>query len=111
MAGAPVAPVPITQDQTATYLSGFNHPYDVAALYRNSGAPDANPLHYTNRDLYHRFYENQMQINGGANNMFAAWADSGGLTMGYFIPKPKDFSYPHKNQRCSLLEMKSRQPG
>jgi acid phosphatase len=36
------------------------------------------------RDLYHRFFENQMQINGGANDMFAAWADSGGLTMGNF---------------------------
>ena len=36
------------------------------------------------RDLYHRFFENQMQINGGKNDMFAAWADSGGLTMGHF---------------------------
>jgi acid phosphatase len=36
------------------------------------------------RDLYHRFYENQMQINGGANDQFAAWADSGGLVMGYY---------------------------
>lgn len=90
MAGAPVAPVPITQGQTATYLGAFNHPYDVADLYRAGGAANTDPLHYTTRDLYHRFYENQMQINGGANNMFAAWADSGGMTMGYFIPKPKD---------------------
>ncbi len=36
------------------------------------------------RDLYHRFYENQMQINGGKNDMFAAWSDAGGLTMGHF---------------------------
>jgi acid phosphatase len=36
------------------------------------------------RDLVHRFYENQMQINGGRNDMFAAWSDAGGLTMGYF---------------------------
>ncbi|HVO87898.1 MAG TPA: acid phosphatase [Casimicrobiaceae bacterium] len=36
------------------------------------------------RDLYHRFYENQMQINGGANDKFAAYADSGGLVMAYF---------------------------
>ncbi len=36
------------------------------------------------RDLYHRFWENQMQINGGKNDKFAAWADSGGLTMGYY---------------------------
>ena len=30
-----------------------------------------------------------MQINGGANNMFAAWSDSGGMTMGYFTPQPE----------------------
>jgi acid phosphatase len=36
------------------------------------------------RDMYHRFYENQMQINGGTNDQFAAWADAGGLVMGHF---------------------------
>jgi acid phosphatase len=36
------------------------------------------------RDLYHRFFENQMSINGGKNDMFAAWEDAGGLTMGHY---------------------------
>ncbi|MFG7150647.1 acid phosphatase [Burkholderia pseudomallei] len=36
------------------------------------------------RDLWHRFYQNQMQINGGRNDQFAAWADSGGLVMGHY---------------------------
>ena len=36
------------------------------------------------RDLWHRFYQNQMQINGGKNDRFAAWADSGGLVMGHY---------------------------
>ena len=36
------------------------------------------------RDLAHRFFENQMQIDGGKNDMFAAWSDAGGLTMGHF---------------------------
>jgi acid phosphatase len=36
------------------------------------------------RDLYHRFFENQMQIDGGKNDMFAAYADSGGLVMGHY---------------------------
>jgi phospholipase C len=88
-AGAPVAPVGLTQGQTQSFLGGFNHPYDVAALYQTGSSADTDPLRYTNRDLYHRFYENQMQINGGANNMFAAWADSGGMTMGYFTPAPE----------------------
>jgi len=35
-------------------------------------------------DLVHRFYNNQMQINNGKNNMFAAWSDAGGLAMGYY---------------------------
>jgi acid phosphatase len=89
MPGAPVAPVAITQGQTAVFLNSFNHPYDVGALYRAGGPADADPLRYTNRDLWHRFYEHQMQINGGANNMFAAWGNSGGLTMGYFTPAPE----------------------
>lgn len=41
-------------------------------------------LSTTTRDLYHRFYENQMQIDGGKNDKFAAWADSGGLVMGHY---------------------------
>jgi acid phosphatase len=69
MPGAPVAPVGLTQGQTATFLNSFNHPYDVAALYQSGGPADTDALRYTNRDLWHRFYENQMQINSGANNI------------------------------------------
>jgi acid phosphatase len=36
------------------------------------------------RDLWHLFFEDQMQIDGGTNDRFAAWGDSGGLTMGHF---------------------------
>ena len=36
------------------------------------------------RDLWHRFYENQMQIDGGNNDGYAAWSDAGGLAMGYY---------------------------
>jgi acid phosphatase len=89
-AGAPVAPVPVTEGQSATYLNTFNHPFNVASLYATQSALDTNPLQYTNRDLYHRFYENQMQINGGKSNAYAAWADSGGLTMGYFTHNDVD---------------------
>jgi phospholipase C len=35
-------------------------------------------------DLMHRFYQNQMQINGGRNDRFAAISDAGGLVMGYY---------------------------
>ncbi|WP_460527388.1 acid phosphatase [Chitinimonas naiadis] len=36
------------------------------------------------RDLVHSFYQNQMQINGGKNDQFVAWGDSGGMVMGYY---------------------------
>ena len=35
----------------------------------------------------HRFYQNRMQINGGANDMFVAWTDVGSLVMGYYQPE------------------------
>ncbi len=36
------------------------------------------------RDLVHRFYNNQMQINGGKNDKFTTYSDAGGLSMGYY---------------------------
>ncbi|MEO6972760.1 MAG: acid phosphatase [Rhodoferax sp.] len=42
------------------------------------------PLELVTRDLWHVFYQNQMQINGGKNDGFVAWADSGGFTMGHY---------------------------
>jgi acid phosphatase len=47
---------------------------------------EGNPLPQglVTRDLWHRFYQNQMQINGGKNDGFAAWSDAGGLVMGYY---------------------------
>jgi acid phosphatase len=36
------------------------------------------------RDLCHLFYQNQMQINGGKNDQFVAYGDSGALVMGYY---------------------------
>jgi acid phosphatase len=56
-----------------------NAPYKLRDL-------DGNPLPegLVTRDLWHRFYQNQMQINGGKNDGFAAWGNSGGLVMGYY---------------------------
>src|SRR5258707_99901 len=42
------------------------------------------PLTVTTHDLWHRFYQHQMQINHGKNDRFVAYADSGGLVMGYY---------------------------
>ncbi|MES2253947.1 MAG: acid phosphatase [Pseudomonadota bacterium] len=47
---------------------------------------DGNPLPHglVTRDLAHLFYHNQMQINGGRNDSFVAWGDSGALVMGHY---------------------------
>ena len=67
---------PVTEAQTAHLANkpfaiddpnGFNTPFSIVT-----------------RDLWHRFYQNQMQIDGGKNDRFVAWADSGALTMGHY---------------------------
>ncbi len=35
-------------------------------------------------DLVHRFYQQQLQINGGRMDKFVAWSDAAGLVMGYY---------------------------
>ncbi len=42
------------------------------------------PLNVVTHDLWHLFYQNQMQINGGKNDRFVAYADSGALVMGHY---------------------------
>ncbi|HKH81584.1 MAG TPA: acid phosphatase [Methylovirgula sp.] len=42
------------------------------------------PLGVATRDLWHKFYQNQMQIDGGKNDRFVAWGDSGALVMGHY---------------------------
>jgi acid phosphatase len=70
----------VTQAQS---LNLANAPFNTATAFQTSAGVTLDATTVT-RDMYHRFFENQMQINGGANDGFAAWADSGGLVMGYF---------------------------
>src|SRR6185312_4094034 len=42
------------------------------------------PLGVVTHDLWHLFYQNQMQIDGGKNDKFVAYADSGALVMGHY---------------------------
>ena len=50
-------------------------PYDML----NYMHPDS-----TTGDLIHRFYHEQLQIDGGKMDQFVAWSDNGGLVMGRF---------------------------
>ncbi|CAI8777655.1 acid phosphatase [Pseudomonas chlororaphis] len=73
-------------------LDGVTYPVGTQYQERLSNAPFALkgpdgqdlPLGLVTRDLWHVFYQNQMQINGGKNDGFVAWADSGSLPMGHY---------------------------
>lgn len=48
-------------------------------------------------DLVHRFYQEQMQIDGGKMDKFAAFSDAGGLVMGYYdASKTELWAYAQK---------------
>ncbi|MEP6884621.1 MAG: acid phosphatase [Gammaproteobacteria bacterium] len=74
----------VTPVVTAAQSAGLpNAPFSVESAFTPSSGVTLSTSTVT-RDLYHRFYENQMEIDGGRNDKFAAWADAGGLTMGHF---------------------------
>ncbi|MFZ6767912.1 acid phosphatase [Undibacterium sp. Di26W] len=56
------------------------------------------------RDLWHLFYQNQMQINGGKNDRFVAWADSGALTMGHYGETHKNLDLWKIAQQYTLCD-------
>ncbi|RAO74576.1 acid phosphatase [Dyella jiangningensis] len=49
-----------------------------------TGGGEPLPHGVVTRDLVHRFYDNQLQINGGRNDGFVAWGDTGAMVMGYY---------------------------
>jgi len=60
-----------------------NAPFSIERAF----TPQSNVLLSTStvtRDLVHRFFEHQMQIDGGKNDGYAAWSDAGGLAMGHY---------------------------
>lgn len=67
---------PVTQAQTE-HLANAPFAIDGTQTFNT-------PLGVTTHDLWHRFYQNQMQIDGGKNDRFVAYADSGALVMGYY---------------------------
>ena len=60
-----------------------NKPFPLETGYVAGGGSALTTADVT-RDMAHRFFENAMEINGGKNDMFAAFLDAGGITMGHF---------------------------
>lgn len=74
-------PVTITQAQTVGMPNRMFRIDDPAGFFNTGIVIGQSTI---TRDLVHRFYNNQMQINGGKNDKFAAYSDAGALSMGYF---------------------------
>ena len=55
-----------------------------AVRHRRSAKASTRRSSVITRDLWHLFYQNQMQIDGGKNDKFVAYADSGALVMGHY---------------------------
>ena len=71
----------VTQLQTTNVWP--NAPFQIDAPTDQYGYGTL-PNSIITRDLFHRFFENQMQVNGGKSDKYVAWADSGGTVMGNF---------------------------
>jgi acid phosphatase len=76
---AGVTPV-VTQQQS---IGLANAPYSIEHGFTAQSQVTLSTATVT-RDLWHRFYEHQMQIDGGKNDGYAAWSDAGGLALGYY---------------------------
>ncbi|MBD8899578.1 acid phosphatase [Rhodanobacter sp. DHG33] len=68
--------------------------------------PEGEPLPHAlvTRDLIHSFYNNQLQINGGKNNGFVAWGDSGALVMGHYATGADNFALWRLAQQFTLCD-------
>ena len=76
---AGVTPV-VTQQQSVGLP---NAPYSIEHAFTPQSQATLSTTTVT-RDLWHRFYEHQMQIDGGKNDGYAAWSDAGGLALGHY---------------------------
>jgi acid phosphatase len=72
---------PVVTQQQSVGLP--NAPFSIEHAYTPQSRVTLSTSSVT-RDLWHRFYEHQMQIDGGKNDGYAAWSDAGGLAMGHY---------------------------
>ena len=72
---------PVVTQQQSVGLP--NAPFSIEHAYTPQSKVTLSTFSVT-RDLWHRFYEHQMQIDGGKNDGYAAWSDAGGLAMGHY---------------------------
>lgn len=98
---SPQLPATCSDSTTATpFSTAFtNQPFNIGAsipasaqtcpqpgaFFSNGSLPSPNNLAGgCTRDIVHRFYQEQYQLNNGAQNRYATGSDAIGLTMGYY---------------------------
>ena len=67
---------------TATTCPAPGSPFAPNGVVNGSGQPGG-----CTEDIVHRFYQEQYQLNGGAQNRYVTGSDAVGLTMGYYDTK------------------------
>src|SRR5258708_3186552 len=72
---------PVVTQQQSVGLPNAPYPIERGFTAQSQATLTTNTV---TRDLWHRFYEHQMQIDGGKNDGYAAWSDAGGLALGYY---------------------------
>ena len=99
-------------------LTGFGQRLEVAKVFnhcllwiasdhrlpRAIAGRDPLPHGLVTRDLAHLFYHNQMQINGGRNDSFVAWGDSGALVMGHYADTASSLRIAGLARRYTLCD-------
>jgi acid phosphatase len=73
--------IPVVTQQQSVGLP--NAPFSIEHAYLAQSNVTLSTSTVT-RDLWHRFFEHQMQIDGGRNDGYAAWSDAGGLALGHY---------------------------
>ena len=83
--------IPATATTCPVPAELFAHPFGVL---NGLGLPGG-----CTRDLVHRFYQEQYQLNGGQQNRYATGSDSAGMTMGYYdTTKLPIYKYLHSRK-------------
>ena len=83
--GRPYACLPQTDPTLVAYLAAHpgycfkNQPFDITKFI---------PANQKTSDLVHRFYQEQVQIDGGKMDKFVTVSDAKGLAMGYYPTSP-----------------------
>jgi phospholipase C len=83
--------IPATATTCPVSTELFSHPFGVLDGQGVTGG--------CTRDLVHRFYQEQYQLNGGQQNRYVTGSDSAGMTMGYYdTTKLPIYQYLHSRK-------------